>query len=147
MAATLIIHRAVPFARGDQSIRIWIDGKDAGMLPVEGPFVRELAPSRHTVRAWMNGGNGNKVILQAEEGEKITLTLSGTRVPKVSWWWDWILFMLIVLIPRDIFSVRGVWVNVALGIPIVALISYRWARVMRNFLKLEVNSEPVAEAA
>jgi hypothetical protein len=95
----------------------------------------------------MNGGNGNKVILQAEEGEKITLTLSGTRVPKVSWWWDWILFMLIVLIPRDIFSVRGVWIHLALGIPIVALISYRWARVMRNFLKLEVNSEPVAEAA
>src|SRR5690606_28098045 len=109
--ATLSIQRERPFARGDESIRILLDGKDIGMLPKEGALVRELSAGTHKLQATMNGVRGRTQLIDTAGADEISLIVFNAK-PKYGDWVDVLLFILISALPGSMLSGRGVWIRI-----------------------------------
>jgi len=82
--ATIRFCRADNYKRGDMIIQICVDGDKAGSLIGAAALDVELPAGAHTVQARMFGQKGPAMVLDLQSGQRLELSVSGTRSTALS---------------------------------------------------------------
>lgn len=140
----IIVHRALPFRRGDMSINISLDGKTAGTLLSNNSLEIEAAPGAHLLQASSNGFRGRKYALELSEQGQVQLQV---HMPQMKFlWWPMISTIVICGIPERVFGSHGFLVQMALctAISVAGLLILRpeW----RKRLRIEPMPDAVSES-
>jgi hypothetical protein len=120
----VVISRAVPFRRGDESISIFIDGKAMGTLLGDRSLSLEVAAGMHRLRPFVNGRRGKEFVLQVAEDETLQLQVHDPQQPPPKWW-DWIPVFFIVFFPEHLLGKYGqiaMWGLWAVSLAVVILL-------------------------
>lgn len=138
--ATVIVHRAKPFERGDMSIGIYVDGKASGTLLSNNEISIKVPAGRHELRAFSNGGRGKKYLLSISDGEALHVQVHPVAPLKTPWW-DTVPLLVIIAMPDRLFGKHGFIVQmglwaICLAISLTIFIAFRLP-YLRNMLRIE----------
>jgi hypothetical protein len=138
--ATIIVRRAQPFKRGNASIQVLLDGKAAGVILKDESLSLAASDGHHAIRAVMHGVKGRALDLRLSESDTIDLTVSGTSIPK-PYWWETLLFLLVVLMPWRQSIGKYFWLMIAIDILVLTASILAIRSRMRRILNIVVAEE------
>lgn len=139
--AKVIMHRALPFQRGDMSITISLDGKPAGKLLANNSVEIEAAPGLHQLQASSNGMRGRKYELELTGQGEVQLQV---HMPRTKFfWWPVVVTSVVFGIPQRVFGSQGFWVQMALCVLINVICIY----LLRPELTKRLRIEPLPDEA
>jgi hypothetical protein len=140
--ARIIVHRALPFQRGDMSINISVDGKPAGTFLSNNSLEIEAAPGVHQLRASSNGGRGRKYSLDLSEQGEVHLQV---QMPSIKFlWWPIACNAVIFGIPERVFGPHGFLVQMALGTAVAVALFFSLRPHWRKWLRIEPMPDAVS---
>lgn len=139
----VVITRAAPFRRGDESISIFMDGKAVGTLLGDRSLSVEVPAGEHKLRPFVNGRRGKEFVLRIAADETLHLQVQDPPPPP-SKWWDWIPTIFIILFPEHLLGRYGqviVWAVWAVSLAVVVLLQIPRMR-KRPFIETVQQEQP-----
>jgi hypothetical protein len=137
--ATIIIHRAKPFQRGDMSISIYVDGKASGTLLSNNELSLEIPAGKHELRAFSNGARGKRCQMNIIENEVLQLQVQPLTLK--SFWWDTIPMAVLIGIPDEKLGKYGLFIKTGLWLVLLVMIVMLRRPQIRNMLRIEPASQ------